>query len=112
MKKERIDSLMVLKGFVETISKSQALIMSGRVFLDEKFSKKILKPSERFTSDTQIFIKENQPYVSRGGLKLKKAIDFFNITLKNKVVLDVGASTGGFTDCCLQEGAKKVYALE
>jgi 23S rRNA (cytidine1920-2'-O)/16S rRNA (cytidine1409-2'-O)-methyltransferase len=112
MKKERIDLVMVERGLAETRAKAQALVMAGEIFLDKHFSHKVAKPSEKILPDAEIFIKAPLPYVSRGGLKLAGAIDKFKIVMTDKVVLDVGASTGGFTDCSLKHGARKVFALD
>jgi 23S rRNA (cytidine1920-2'-O)/16S rRNA (cytidine1409-2'-O)-methyltransferase len=112
MKKQRIDLLLVSKNLVSSRSKAQALIMAGQVFYDENYSNKVMKPGEFVSSEQELFVKEKLPYVGRGGQKLKGAIDDFQISLKGLTVLDVGASTGGFTDCALKEGAKKVYALD
>jgi len=112
MKKERIDLLLVSRGMVESRAKAQALIMSGQVFLDENHANKVLKAGEMVCEKQPLFLKEKLPFVSRSGQKLKGAIDKFKIQLKDLSVLDVGASTGGFTDCVLSEGAKKVYALD
>lgn len=112
MKKQRIDKLLVDKGFAESRTKAQALVMSGVVLVEEK---RVEKSSEAFTKDSKIRIKgdsnENK-YVGRGGLKLKKALEEFQICVSECVCLDVGASTGGFTDCLLQNGAKKVFAID
>ena len=109
MLKERIDILIVQKGLVESREKTRALIMSGQVFAN---GDKIDKPGTKVDVDSDIEIKENLKYVSRGGLKLEKAIETFGIDLKNKVCMDIGASTGGFTDCMLQNGASRVYAID
>lgn len=109
-KKERIDKLLVDRCFFETREKARAAIMCGIVYVDEQ---RIDKPGQNVSISSNIIIKSNtMPYVSRGGLKLKKAIDSFDITVKGKIALDVGASTGGFTHCLLEHGAKKVYAVD
>ncbi|HHV39023.1 MAG TPA: TlyA family RNA methyltransferase [Tepidimicrobium sp.] len=106
----RADVLLFEKGLVDSREKAKRIIMEGVVFVGDK---RIDKPGERIDVDSPIRIKKNPiTFVSRGGLKLKKAIGVFNIDLKNKVAMDIGASTGGFTDCLLQEGAKKVYAID
>lgn len=110
--KERIDVLLVEKGFYETREKAKRAIMAGLVIVNDK---KIDKPgtSIKIDEEPNIRIKgEAYKYVSRGGLKLEKAINVFNLDLKDKKVLDVGASTGGFTDCALQNGASYVYAVD
>lgn len=112
MKKERIDKLLFEKGFAESRAKAKALVMSGVVLVNEK---RVEKPSESFSSDDEIRIKgksAESKYVGRGGLKLEKALEVFHIRPNEYVCLDVGASTGGFTDCLLQNGAKKVYAID
>lgn len=109
LKKERIDKLLVDKGLVETREKAQALIMSGVVFVNNQ---KVDKPGTKIPTDASIEIKEKLPYVSRGGFKLEKGLKVFNVNVKDKVCLDIGASTGGFTDCLIQNGAKKVYAVD
>lgn len=108
-KKERIDKVLVDKGLVESREKAQALVMSGVVFVNNQ---KVDKSGTKIPIDANIEIKEKLPYVSRGGFKLEKALKVFNLDVKDKVCLDIGASTGGFTDCLLQNGAKKVYAVD
>ena len=112
MKKERIDKLLADLGFAESRAKAQAMIMAGTVLVDEK---RVSKPSELFPSTAAIRIKGQTPesrYVSRGGLKLEAALDQFNISPEGFACLDVGSSTGGFTDCLLQRGAASVVALD
>lgn len=110
MKKIRVDQLLVDQNLAITCAKAQALIMSGCVYVG---SQQIKKPSELFLCKTKFDIKgKGHPYVGRGGVKLKAALDAFAIFPKNKICLDIGVSTGGFTDCLLQEGAKKVYAVD
>ena len=112
MKRERIDKLLLELGLADSRTKAQALVMSGVVLVNEK---RIEKPSESFSSDAKIRIKGQSneiKYVGRGGLKLEKALADFNICPNEYVCLDVGASTGGFTDCLLQNGAKKVVAVD
>lgn len=110
MKKERIDTLLVEKKLVKSREKAKRIVMEGIVFVDEQ---RIDKPSEKIDITKDIIIKGDPiPYVSRGGLKLEKAIEYFNIDLKDKLAIDVGASTGGFTDCMLKKGARKVYAID
>lgn len=106
----RLDSLLVDRGIAPTRERAKALIMSGTVIVGEN---RIDKAGALVPRDADIRIKgEDNPYVSRGGLKLKGALREFGITVRGLVALDVGASTGGFTDCLLQEGAAKVYALD
>lgn len=112
MKKERIDKLLLERGFAESRSKAQALVMSGVVLVDEK---RVEKPSESYAAEAKIRLKnqtDETKYVGRGGLKLEKALESFHIRPNGYVCLDIGASTGGFTDCLLQNGAKKVVAVD
>jgi 23S rRNA (cytidine1920-2'-O)/16S rRNA (cytidine1409-2'-O)-methyltransferase len=112
MKKERIDKLLVDHGFAESLKKAQALVMSGLVLVNEN---RVEKPSEMFSFGAKIRIKgeaEKHKYVGRGGLKLEKALEKFHIHPNEYICLDVGASTGGFTDCLLQTGGKKVVAVD
>lgn len=110
MTKQRLDQLLVERGLAPTRHKAQALIMSGEVLVDEvPHCKAGQKVSE------QAFVRLRQPqlkYVSRGGEKIQWAFDYFQLDLRNAVALDVGASTGGFTDCMLQRGAELVYAVD
>ncbi|MCX7990666.1 MAG: TlyA family RNA methyltransferase [Proteobacteria bacterium] len=109
MKKIRADELLFQKGLVESRSRAKTLIMMGKVYAN---GVKVEKAGDNLNTDSEIEIKEDLPYVSRGGLKLESAIKHFNIDIKNKIALDIGASTGGFTDCLLKYGAKKVYAVD
>jgi len=112
MIKERIDKLLLERKFADSRTKAQALVMSGVVLVDEK---RVEKSSESFSGDAKIRIKGQTAairYVGRGGLKLEKALQEFHIQLNEYVCLDVGASTGGFTDCLLQNGAKKVVTVD
>lgn len=110
MNKERIDVLLVEKGFFESREKAKASIMAGVVYANEQ---KVDKAGEEVSVDAKIEVRENIcPYVSRGGLKLEKAVKLFGVNLKDKVCMDIGASTGGFTDCMLQNGAKKVFSVD
>lgn len=110
MKKERLDALLVNRGMFESRAKAQAAIMAGQVLVNEQ---KIEKAGTAVNPECTIRLLGNKlPYVSRGGLKLEKALQIFPISVAEKVVADVGASTGGFTDCALQNGAVKVYALD
>lgn len=109
-KKERIDVLLVERGLVETREKAKRAIMAGLVFSG---TERVDKPGLKVDSTISLEVKGNAiPYVSRGGLKLEKALQVFPITVLDKLVIDIGASTGGFTDCALQNGAKKVYAID
>ena len=110
--KERVDVLLVEKGFYETREKAKRAIMAGLVIINDK---KIDKPGTSIKIDEEPIIRvkgDACKYVSRGGLKLEKAINVFNLDLQGKRVLDVGSSTGGFTDCSLQNGASFVYAVD
>lgn len=110
MKKERLDALLMNRGLFESRARAQAAIMAGQVLVNEQ---KIDKPGTQVNPDVAIrLLGDKLPYVSRGGLKLEKALQIFPITVANKVVADIGASTGGFTDCALQNGAAKVYAID
>ena len=110
--KERLDILLVEEGFFDTVEKAKRAIMAGNVIINEKKIDKcgtIIKVND----DLNIRVKGHTcPYVSRGGYKLEKAIKSFNMDFNNKTVLDVGSSTGGFTDCALQNGANYVYAVD
>ena len=109
-KKERLDKLLVEKGVVQSRERARALIMEGRVAVD---GQTLEKPGTLVKVDAHLQIRgEDLPYVSRGGLKLEAALKAFCVDPEGKVVIDVGASTGGFTDCVLQKGAKKVYAID
>lgn len=108
--KERLDVLLVKRNLVESREKAKAIIMSGNVFVEGQRED---KAGTTFSDEVQIEIKGHTlPYVSRGGLKLEKAIANFEVALQDKVCTDVGSSTGGFTDCMLQNGAKKVFAID
>lgn len=108
--KERLDVLIHRLGLTESREKASSQVMSGIVYVN---GIKVDKPGTKFTADCNIEIRGNAlPYVSRGGLKIEKALREFGISLDNKIALDIGASTGGFTDCMLQNGAAKVYAID
>lgn len=108
--KTRLDVLLVEQGLQESRQKAQAIIMSGLVFVNDR---RVDKPGTPVPNDAKIEIRGNTlNYVSRGGLKLEKAMSVFPIVLKGAVCGDIGASTGGFTDCMLQNGASKVYAVD
>lgn len=108
--KERLDKILVDKGYFETKSKAQGAIMAGDVKINDEVITKAGYQLE-LTEKTRIEIK-SLPFVSRGGLKLDKAVRAFGISLQDRICLDAGASTGGFTDCMLQNGAKYVYAVD
>ena len=108
--KQRLDLLLVERGLSETREKAKRAIMAGLVFSNEN---RLDKPGEKVKTDIPLTIKgKTLPYVSRGGLKLEKALNVFKIDMKERILLDIGASTGGFTDCALQNGAKLSYALD
>jgi len=111
MQRERIDKLLVDRGLVDSRTKAQALVMAGAVLVDEQL---VRKSSEVFSTQAQIRIKEEATsrYVGRGGIKLEAALRHFEIDVSGSVCLDVGASTGGFTDCLLQHGARRVVAVD
>ncbi|MGX1901110.1 TlyA family RNA methyltransferase [Thermolongibacillus altinsuensis] len=109
-KKERLDVLLVERGLVESREKAKRTIMAGLVYSNEM---RLDKPGEKVPVDIPLTIKgEVLPYVSRGGLKLEKALRTFQLNIKDKIMVDIGASTGGFTDCALQNGVKLSYALD
>jgi len=107
--KRRIDSLLVERGLVESRAKAQALIMAGEVLVADK---PVIKPGSLVKEEAVITMIESPPFVSRGGIKLDRALGQFQIDVSFKVVADIGASTGGFTDCLLQRGAIRVYAID
>jgi len=109
MSKQRIDSLLVERGLVDSRAKAQALIMAGEVVVAGKAA---IKPGTLVPEDTVITILEPPPFVSRGGIKLEYALDQFQLEVASKVAADIGASTGGFTDCLLKRGASRVYAID
>ncbi len=109
MARRRIDSLLVDKGLAESRAKAQALIMAGEVVVDGIV---MAKPGTLVTEEAAITILEPPLFVSRGGVKLDYALDQFQLDVSAKVVADVGASTGGFTDCLLKRGASRVYAID
>lgn len=108
--KERLDVLLVKRGLAVSREKAKAVIMAGIVYVENQ---KEDKAGSMFPDTVKIEVRGNTlKYVSRGGLKLEKAMTHFGVTLDKKVCMDVGASTGGFTDCMLQNGAVKVYAID
>ncbi|MCR9176783.1 MAG: TlyA family RNA methyltransferase [Alphaproteobacteria bacterium] len=110
MAKRRLDQLLVDRGLVETRSKAQALVMAGKVFSGER---KLEKPGTQLSEDTELEVRgQPHPWVSRGGLKLVHALEDFSIDPTGWVAVDVGASTGGFTDVLLTHGAARVYAVD
>lgn len=108
--KQRLDVLLTEKGYYNSREKAKTAIMAGLVYVNKAISD---KPGTSVNVDALIEVKgDTCPFVSRGGLKLQKALDVFNIDVKDFICLDIGASTGGFTDCMLQRGAKKVYSVD
>lgn len=108
--KERLDKILLMKGLAQSRERARSLIMEGKVLVN---GEKVEKPGALVKKESKIELREGgSPYVSRGGLKLEGALQEFGIDPSGMVVLDVGASTGGFTDCILQKGAKKVYAVD
>ncbi len=110
MKKERLDKVLVSRGFVKSRDRAKALIMEGKVLVN---GATVTKAGTLIDTNSEIILKgEDIPYVSRGGLKLEGAIRHFRVDVEGKTAMDVGASTGGFTDCLLKHGAKRVYAVD
>ena len=105
----RADLLLVERGLAESRERAQALIMEGMVFIP---SGRVAKPSTSLAIDAEVEVRGRLPYVSRGGIKLAQALDHFALDVDGLVALDIGASTGGFTDCLLQRGASRVYAVD
>ncbi|HEX6972414.1 MAG TPA: TlyA family RNA methyltransferase, partial [Limnochordia bacterium] len=105
----RVDELLVARGLCESRSRAKQLILAGEVFSGEE---RIERPGRRLPADAPLRVAHPLPYVSRGGLKLAHALAAFDLCVRGRVALDVGASTGGFTDCLLQHGARRVYALD
>ncbi len=109
MTRRRIDNLLVDRGLAESRNKAQALVMAGVVMVD---GKAVVKAGTLVYEEAEITVIQPPPFVSRGGLKLDYAIDQFKIDVSTTIVIDVGASTGGFTDCLLKRGARRVYAID
>ena len=108
-KKLRLDQLLVGKGLFPSREQARRAVMAGEVKVGTRIA---VKPSELLEEEAPISIKPARKYVGRGALKLKSALDYFKIDVRGKTALDIGASTGGFTDCMLQRGAEKVYAVD
>ena len=106
---QRIDIFLVEHGLAESREQAKRLILAGAVTVNGNTR---IKPGQRVPADAKVVVQEPQKYVSRGGLKLEKALSIFDVNVQDRVALDVGASTGGFTDCLLQHGAKFVYAVD
>jgi 23S rRNA (cytidine1920-2'-O)/16S rRNA (cytidine1409-2'-O)-methyltransferase len=109
MSKRRLDALLVDRGLADSREKARALVMAGQVLVDERPAP---KPGTMIDESLELHVVQGPPYVSRGGKKLAHALDTFDIDVSGLVVADIGASTGGFTDCLLQHGAEKVYAVD
>jgi 23S rRNA (cytidine1920-2'-O)/16S rRNA (cytidine1409-2'-O)-methyltransferase len=107
--KKRLDLLVVERGLAADQQQARRLIMAGQVYAGDRL---VDKPGTPVPVTAQIMVKESPPYVSRAGAKLESALDAFDLDVRGWIVADVGASTGGFTDCLLQRGAKKVYAID
>ncbi len=107
--RKRLDVLITERGLVESRQKARALIIEGQVLVN---GHPVTKPGHMVSLDAEITVKETLPYVSRGGLKLEEALRKFILDVRDKVAMDIGASTGGFTDCLLKHGAKRVYAVD
>jgi 23S rRNA (cytidine1920-2'-O)/16S rRNA (cytidine1409-2'-O)-methyltransferase len=108
--KERLDKILVSKGLVKSRELAKAFIIEGKIFVD---GEKITKPGTLVSDTSEILVKEEvTPYVGRGGIKLEAALDFFNIGVTGKIIMDVGSGTGGFTDCLLKKGAQRIYCID
>jgi len=107
--KIRLDHLLVQHGLAESRSQAQALILAGQISVNGQPAP---KPGTKVPADAQVAVRQQLPYVSRGGLKLAAALDAFGVSVQDAICADVGASTGGFTDCLLQRGAARVYAID
>ncbi|MDD5509629.1 MAG: TlyA family RNA methyltransferase [Dehalococcoidales bacterium] len=107
--KKRIDSLLIERGLVETRARAQALVMAGKVAVGGKV---IAKAGTLVAEDVEVTVAEPPPFVGRGGIKLDHALSQFGLDVSDKVAVDIGASTGGFTDCLLKRGASRVYAVD
>ncbi len=107
--KIRLDEILVQRGLAQTLEKAQAMIGAGEVFVNETVAD---KAGIEYVSDVCLRVKEKCRYVSRGGLKLEKGLEYFQVEVENAICLDVGASSGGFTDCLLQNGAPTVFAVD
>ena len=107
--KQRLDTLVVERGLAESRERAKQLILAGEVVVSGNAR---AKPGQLISPETEIIVKQPPRYVSRGGLKLEKALQVFQVDVRDRIAIDVGASTGGFTDCLLQHGAKCVYAID
>lgn len=109
MSKERLDILLVKRNLVDSREQAKRLVMAGLVFSE---TERLDKPGMKIDINRPLTVKEQLRYVGRGGLKLEKALEQFDVSVQNKIAVDIGASTGGFTDCALQNGASLVYAID
>lgn len=109
MSKERLDVLLVKRELIDTREKAKRLVMAGLVFSE---TERLDKPGMKVDVNIPLTVKGQMPYVGRGGYKLEKALNEFDVTVQDKIAVDIGASTGGFTDCALQNGASLVYAID
>ena len=109
MKKERVDALLVARGLCESREQAKRLVLAGEVRSGDRI---VDKPSTKIAEDAPLEVKEKPKYVGRGGFKMEGALDAFGISPEGWTCLDIGASTGGFTDCLLQRGAAKVHAID
>ncbi|HEY49378.1 MAG TPA: TlyA family RNA methyltransferase [Dehalococcoidia bacterium] len=107
--RQRIDTLLVMRGLVESREKARVMVMEGVVVADNKT---VIKPSTLVREDAEVHLLQSPPYVSRGGLKLAGVLEELQVDVSSLVAVDVGASTGGFTDCLLERGASRVYAVD
>lgn len=107
--KARLDQILLDRALAQSIEEARALIGAGEVYVNDKTADKVGK---QFSTDAAIRLKARCPYVSRGGLKLEKGLEHFGVSPKNFVCIDIGASTGGFSDCLLQHGASKIFAID
>jgi 23S rRNA (cytidine1920-2'-O)/16S rRNA (cytidine1409-2'-O)-methyltransferase len=108
-KKMRVDQILVERGLAENLESAKRLVMAGKVLFCDQI---VIKASQKIENPLEISLKQDRPFVSRGGEKLQAALDHFQITLDGKICADIGASTGGFTDCLLKQGSKRVYAVD
>ncbi len=107
--RQRIDTLLVTRGLADSREKARVMVMEGAVVADNRT---VIKPSTLVSDDAEVHLLQRPPFVGRGGLKLEGALDEFQVDVTSLVVVDVGSSTGGFTDCLLKRGASKVYAVD
>lgn len=109
VKKERVDQILVERGMAADLDEARRLVMAGKILSEGQL---VLAPSQQINPEGELDLIQEPKFVSRGGDKLQAAFDKFNLSVENKVCADVGASTGGFTDCLLQNGAVRVYAVD